>query len=614
MFSGDRPIQNHHQDRLGRALFARYLARAMLEHPDTDSFVIGLYGSWGSGKTSVINLILEELNVASSNMLDEEKPIVLNFSPWSYSGQNELIYSFFRRLSSALRQVNYLENADNIIHLLELYASFFTHKPIPKALRSKHSLLDKLLRRKEKAVHGWESGRDLRLVKAELNDLLRHQKHKIIIIIDNISRLYPNEIKQIFQIVKSMGDYVNTAYLLSFDKEAVTHAINSIEGTDGEEFIDKVVQLPFDIPAISSKDIENILAEHLNELMPLVPIEAWSIEYWAELYYGGLRSLFSSVREITRYVNMLNFSYPRLRDIVNPVDFFALTAIQVCVPHVYEGIRDNKDLFTGLLDHVYAIDKEQIKKDKARCDEILGRNKKLQKEILLELLLHLFPRLRHLYQPGIAFHYSDAEARKATRVCSPDLFDAYFRLSMQSGQIMRSEFESILATAAHETSFSEALTRLNQDGRISQFLDLLDGQALRDIPLDHIAAVIDALLDNGDLFPIGTPGLLALDMPMRIHRIIHVLLQRIPNTQERFKILHHAIRQAINSLYIIIHEIIEQDREHNKTESAFLPIEFRDLTEEQLKLLKQEAIKQIAAWAETGRLTGHPQLIPILSA
>src|SRR5690348_10884283 len=140
----------------------------MLDHKEPESFVVGLEGGWGSGKTSVINLILEELNFAASNMLDEEKPIILNFSPWSYSGQNELIYSFFRRLSSALRSVPYLENSDRIIHLLELYVSFFTHKPVPRALRTKRSLLEIITFSGREEVYAWESGRDLTLIKAEL--------------------------------------------------------------------------------------------------------------------------------------------------------------------------------------------------------------------------------------------------------------------------------------------------------------------------------------------------------------------------------------------------------------------------------------------------------------
>src|SRR5207249_8648246 len=108
----------------------------------------------------------------------------------------------------------------------------------PKPLRTKRSFWDKLTFRHREEVFAWESGRDLTAVKAELNELLRQQKHKIIIIIDNISRLYDYEIKQIFQIVKSMGDYANTAYLLAFDKDQVIRALNKIDGGNGEKFIE----------------------------------------------------------------------------------------------------------------------------------------------------------------------------------------------------------------------------------------------------------------------------------------------------------------------------------------------------------------------------------------
>src|SRR3990167_489461 len=121
VFDADRPIIKSEQDRLNRSQFAKNLARSMLDYKSSDSLVVGLYGGLGVGKTSVINLILEELRFAASNTLDEEKPIILNFSAWSYSGQNQLIYSFFRRLSSVLYSADYLENSDRIIYLLELY-------------------------------------------------------------------------------------------------------------------------------------------------------------------------------------------------------------------------------------------------------------------------------------------------------------------------------------------------------------------------------------------------------------------------------------------------------------------------------------------------------------
>lgn len=614
MFDADRPITKSDQDRLGRSLFAKYLARCMLDHKDPESLVIGLYGGWGVGKTSVINLVVQELEFAATNLEDDEKPIILNFSPWSYSGQNQLIYSFFRRLSSTLRSVTYLENADRIIYLLEMYVSYFTHQPVPKPYRKHRSLLDKLFFRNSEEVYAWESGRDLTLIKAELNELLRQQKHKIIIIIDNISRLYDYEIKQIFQIVKSMGDYANTAYLLALDKDYVVHAINELDGTGGEEYVEKIVQLPFDVPPILQQDIEKIFSDRLSQIVSTVPEDAWSVEYWADIYYASLKYFFENCRDITRYVNTLDFSYPRLRDVVNPVDFFALTAIEVFTPDVYFGIRENKDLFTDLLDQVYILDKDQMNKDKRRCEEILSRTQRVPRDILLDLIMRLFPRIRHIYHPDDAFYHSDAAARKLRRICSPDAFDIYFRLSMQTGQIPVSEFETILSLASDIQTFDQALTRLNQDERITSFLDMLDSKVLSTIPRRDIQSVISALLDNGDLFPQGLSNTLSLDTPMRIHRIIHSLLRRIQTPEERFVILQDAIANASKSLNIIIHELREQSREHREETDTFRPMEYRDLVPEELDSLKKMAVKRIESWAKNGSLTDHPQLLSILDA
>lgn len=614
MFDADRPIVRSDQDRLNRTLFAKYLARCMLDHKEPESLVVGLYGDWGVGKTSVINLVVEELNFAASNILDEEKPIILNFSPWSYSGQDQLIYSFFRRLSSALRSAAYLENSNRIIHLLELYVSFFTHKPVPRSLRTNRSLIEKLTFQGREEVYAWESGRDLTLIKAELNELLRKQKHKIIIIIDNISRLHDDEIKQIFQIVKSMGDYANTTYLLAFDKEQVVRAINKIDGSGGEKFVEKIVQFPFDIPPILQQDLENIFADRLSDVIAIVPEDAWNPEYWADIYYSSLKFFFENCRDITRYVNTLNFSYSRLRDVVNPVDFFALTAIEVFLPTVYFGIRDNKDLFTDLLDNVYLLDKDHLQKDKMRCDEILSRTERVSRETLLELLLRMFPRLRRIYQPENPFYHSGSIARKLRRICSPDLFDIYFRLSMQTGQIPESEFETILSLASDAENFDQALARLNQDERITKFLDQLDSKAINKIPHENIQAIVNALLDNGDLFPQGISGPLSLGTPMRIHRIIHGLLQRLDKSDERFEILQQAIANSNKSIHIVVHELNEQGREHREEEDTYLPLEFRDLTPNHLESLRKLAVTRIEHWAQIGRLAELPSMLSILYA
>ncbi len=616
MFDADRPILSISQDRLGRGTFAKYLARCILDHQSPESLVIGLNGGWGSGKTSLINLIVEELHVAGSNMLDDEKPIILNFSPWSYSGQGQLIYGFFRRLVSELRQCPTLENSAEIIQLVELYVSFFTQQAPPQTRIKENRLLAKFKKKQktETQSYAWESGRDPIQVKTELNTLLKNQKHKIIIFIDNISRIDASEINQILQIVKSMGDYMNTIYLLSYDKEQVVKAINQTHNGEGNEYLDKLVQLPFEIPTISKQDLESLLFDRLQSVILLAPTDVWNTHDWADIYYSTLKFFFNNCRDVTRYVNTLSFSYARIKDVVNPVDFFALTALEVFTPRILYGIRENKDLFTDLLDTVYVADANQLEKDRMRCDEILARDNSVPRPILLKMILHLFPRMYHVYLPHEKFYHSEAMAREKRRVCCPDMFDIYFRLSIPTGHMPESELDTILKLAKQEESFDQALTRLNQDNRIVRFLDLLDSTASSKIPHHHIRNVITALLDCGDLFPEGETTPLSFNTAMRIHRICHQLLHCIPESNERFDMMKEAIMKANKSLYSIVHELTIQSKQHNEIDDTFLPIEHRDFAPEYLRQLQELAVEKIEFWARIGRLIEHPKLLPILFA
>lgn len=608
MFDADRPIQNYQQDQLRRSTFAKYLARCMLNHTQKDSLVIGLYGASGNGKTSIINLTLEELRSAASNMFDNEKPIILNFSGWSYSGQGKLIYHFFRRLSAELRAFPYLENSQRIIHLLELYVSYFTEQPVPKKLQTEQRSFKEIFTKDEN--YSWESGRDLTQVKAELNELLAQSKHKIIIFIDNIARLEDQEIKQIFQIVKSMGDYANTIYVLSIEKQIMNKALHRMHYPP--RYLDKIVQLPFEIPPISKQDLENILLNRLNTIVESLPQEAWNANYWADIYYSTLRQYFENFRDVTRFLNIVSFAFPMLKDVVNPVDFLALAAVYIFEPNVFYGIRDNKDLFADLVDNVIQFTPEKLAEDKARCDEILSRSERISHDLLLQLLLRLFPRLCAVYGVETSNYHSETLARKNLRVSSPDLFEVYFRISIPVGYLSESEMHAILNLAKDEEGFALALMRLNQDERILRFLSLLDGSEINTIPVDQTGSIISALMDSADLFPEGEVNAVSFNTPMRIHRIFHQLLNRIKSSVKRFAIFEEAIKKSNKSLYIIVHELTQQGKQHSENEDGVLPVEHRDFTLIQLQDLQMMAVKKIKYWAETQRLMEHPKLLPIL--
>ena len=90
MFSSDRPISKSSEDLLGRYAFSKRMATAIANLATGDSTVVGLYGAWGSGKTSVINMVEEELEQSNSGML------VIRFNPWNRIESSNLITEFFQ--------------------------------------------------------------------------------------------------------------------------------------------------------------------------------------------------------------------------------------------------------------------------------------------------------------------------------------------------------------------------------------------------------------------------------------------------------------------------------------------------------------------------------------
>ena len=105
IFNPDRPIKFPHEDSLNRKSFAKYIAKAILESQTKDSLVIGLLGEWGSGKTSLVNMTIDYINTISDSLEQDEKPIIIYFNPWNFSGQNQLISQFFNKLSFTLERL-----------------------------------------------------------------------------------------------------------------------------------------------------------------------------------------------------------------------------------------------------------------------------------------------------------------------------------------------------------------------------------------------------------------------------------------------------------------------------------------------------------------------------
>ena len=184
MFSPDGPIKTHSEDILGRAAFAQSLADAVLSYNDKACLVTSIFGPWGSGKSSLINLVLERIEQCSLLRPKAERPIVVRFNPWNFSDQNQLTAQFFQQLSIALRRKDSAKEAHEAGEKLEIYAQFFA----PVALIADQSAawlaiaaFQKLLSAFGKTIKKWGqlNEKSVGAVKAEINGLLEKMPQRL---------------------------------------------------------------------------------------------------------------------------------------------------------------------------------------------------------------------------------------------------------------------------------------------------------------------------------------------------------------------------------------------------------------------------------------------------
>ncbi|WP_029067309.1 P-loop NTPase fold protein [Lachnobacterium bovis] len=90
-------------------------------------------------------------------------------------------------------------------------------------------------------------GANLDETKKKLEDALLETHQRIIVVIDDIDRLTNAQIRDIFQLVKQVGDFPNVIYLLSMDRDVVTRALEEVHDCDGYEYLEKIIQVTFEI-------------------------------------------------------------------------------------------------------------------------------------------------------------------------------------------------------------------------------------------------------------------------------------------------------------------------------------------------------------------------------
>lgn len=260
-------------------------------------------------------------------------------------------------------------------------------------------------------------------MKAQIADELREAKVRILVIIDDIDRLDHDEVRQLFTVIKALADFPFVTYLLAFDREAAVQAIERDSGLPGARYLEKIIQVPFEIPLIDRRDLERALSARLDTVLGPSSGMALDGERWERIYPWGIMPLIRVPRDVVRFINAISTTFPAVADEVNPIDFFAIEAIRIFLPKLYDLIRSNESKVTGW--------------GSSRRTSSLAFRSAWDQSLPSEVRDDFRTAVDCLF-PGIGGQSGDSkdvlpEWRRDRRICHPELFHIYFRLSLLPG-------------------------------------------------------------------------------------------------------------------------------------------------------------------------------------
>jgi hypothetical protein len=452
----DRPLADPAHDNFQRAAFAQRIAETLVSRPNSDSIVVGLYGKWGEGKSTVLNFIRRALGQTP------DKVAVLNFNPWRFPDESQLLLSFFGELAQTIDQQLYSKGARATKILTSYVAPLIPSVGLGAATadlgKSIGEVFGKLLP-------------DVEQLRTRLEELLAQSGKRVVVIIDDIDRLEKAQVQAVFRLVKLTADFKHTAYLLAFDDIMVARAVGEVFASPTEEeagnrslqaglnFLEKIIQVPLRLPRARPDALLKFCFARIEETITAAGLTLASAEgqRLGQALSTALLPKLTTPRLAVRYANTLSFSLPLVLGEVNPVDFILVEAMNIFYPELYRFVATHEKHLTGSVrdsSSVALSEHDRSKEEKAIVEAGLSCYQQPEERKAAESLLRvLFPRIGKLFGGWRMFgnNYSTLTSDEQTRaqhLAAPTHFGRYFAYTVLLGDVPDEELTTFLHLAA----------------------------------------------------------------------------------------------------------------------------------------------------------------------
>lgn len=330
-------------DGLGFETYSRILAAAASD--TRGPFTIGVFGEWGTGKTSLMRLIERHLS-------GDPDIVTVWFNAWRYEQEEHPIIPLVGTIVQALEKHKGLSqrfgaSGRHLIRSLRAIAYGFSAKSkvkVPGFAEVEASFVAKdMIDRDERLTPDPLLDRSLYFgAFNSLEDVKLRENVRVVVLIDDLDRCFPDQAIRLLESIKLVLAQPGFIFILGVARQVVEGYLQhrytkeyGIKDFKGQLYLDKIVQLPFHIPPSTGRMGEfcqYLLAGQppalTDELEPVLPVVAEAL--------GG------NPRALIRFVNNILIDYAISSDLPEfaeiggiPLRFFAVSR---CLEHQWPEV------------------------------------------------------------------------------------------------------------------------------------------------------------------------------------------------------------------------------------------------------------------------------------
>jgi len=474
MFLNDEPISNIKDDILNRNEFVSRLGKTIINWEANESLVIGIYGPWGSGKSSVLNL----LQAYIESMENKDASIVIKFDPWYFNSTEQLLVSFFSTINSAIKKLTNIKNPE-LDKYFSKYSNILTFSISPEISIGpvKFSVPIKKINQDDSPNK----------IKKSIVNAIEKINGQIIIMIDNMDRLEPNELMLMFKLVRLCNDFPNFIYILAFDQKQVIKILETQKNIESQ-YLKKIIQVDINLPSVDQNQVDSFVYSGINNIINQYKLnfEQSSVERFVSVYQKNVPFFIPDLRTAKRYLNAITFSIPLIKNEVNYCDFLLLEFIRVFEFNIYNELPKYETELTSF-DSDSVNSSDYVRKEKFNIYSNLRKiiNDKVEKErvtLIENILGNLFPMFgAYISNPTNPMYITNENKRsyeRDLRITTTTHFSKFFRLRLSSNEIPKTLIDNFIQLLDNDQQITpsgiiDILNHYQKNRNLMNFFDKL---------------------------------------------------------------------------------------------------------------------------------------------